>query len=128
MNHPIVFTPYELWTIILAVCGGIVAVSGAITVIVKLLAKLKEPELNQNDRITKCEKDIDGIKQQFKVYDGYFAHDKQRLDRLEFGNEAENRALLALLNHAINGNNQDELKAAKSELERFLISEKRVAV
>ena len=122
MTQPIVFTPQELITTVLAICAGIVSVSAAITVIVRFITRVKAPEERQNNRISKCEQDITEIKERFKVYDGYFEHDKKRLGRLEFGNEAENRALLALLNHAIHGDNTDELKAAKKELEQYLVT------
>lgn len=126
MDQTIMFTPYELWTAILAICGGVIAISGAATVIFKILSKAKEPEMKQNERIFKCEEKIVEFEHKLEIYDQHFDHDKKRLDRLEFGNEAENRALLALLNHAINGNNEDELKNAKRELEQYLLSGKRV--
>ena len=125
MNHVITFTAYELWAMVLAICGGIVAISGAITVLAKLAIKIKEPETNQNERIKACEDHLESIDGTLKEYKGYFQRDKMRLDRLEFGNEAENRALLALLNHAIHGDNTDELKSAKKELEQYLLANQR---
>lgn len=128
MNNVITFTAYELWAMVLAICGGIVAVSGAITALAKLGNKIKEPENKQDDRITKCELRLDEVDAQFIKYDGYFQRDKMRLDRLEFGKEAENKALLALLNHALYKDNEDELKDAKKELEQYLVSTSKVAV
>lgn len=128
MNQPIMFTPSELIATVLAICAGIVSVSAAITVIIKFITKIRAPEEKQNDRIKNCENEIDEIHKKFEVYDGYFARDKQRLDRLEFGNEAENKALLALLNHALHGDNQEEIKMAKKELEQFLLATSRVSV
>ena len=125
MNHVITFTAYELWAMVLAICGGIVAVSGAITALAKLGAKMREPENNQNERIKACEEHLESIDGTLQEYKGYFQRDKMRLDRLEFGNEAENRALLALLNHAIHGDNTDELKSAKKELEQYLLASQR---
>lgn len=128
MNNVITFTAYELWTMVLAICGGIVAVSGAITALSKLRAKMNEPETRQDDRITKCEVHLEEIDAQLIKYDGYFQRDKMRLDRLEFGKEAENKALLALLNHALYKDNEDELKDAKKELEQYLVSTSKVAI
>lgn len=116
MNHQIMFTPNDVVSIILAVCGGIVTLSAAIAVIVKVIDKVKAPENVQNDRISK-------IEQRLNEFEEYLDRDKKRLDNLEFGNEATNEALLALLNNAINpSESKDELKAAKKKLEKYLIS------
>lgn len=128
MNNVITFTAYELWTMVLAICGGIVAVSGAITALSKLGAKMKEPETKQDDRITACEAHLKQIDIVLKKYEGFFQRDKMRLDRLEFGKEAENKALLALLNHALYKDNEEELKGAKKELEQYLVSTSKVAI
>ena len=128
MNNAITFTAHELWTMVLAICGGIVAVSGAITALSKLHNKMREPETHQDDRIAKCEARLDDIDEILIKYDGFFQRDKMRLDRLEFGKEAENKALLALLNHALYKDNEDELKDAKKELEQYLVSTSKVAI
>ena len=36
MNNPIMLTPHDLWNIFLAFCGGLVAVSAAVAVVVTM--------------------------------------------------------------------------------------------
>lgn len=118
MNHQIMFTPNDIISLVLSVCAGIVTLSAALSIIWKMIDKAKNPEVIQNKR-------IEAIEDRLKQYDKYFDHDKKRLDSLEFGNEATNEALLALLNNAINPtDSKDDLKRAKKNLERYLISRK----
>jgi len=114
MNTEVTFTPYEVVQMFLWLCGSIVAISAAVTVIVRVVQKAKEPEQTQNDRITALEKKVDKFEQ-------LFDNDNKRLIELEKGNRVTQQALLALLSHAINGNNDAELKEAKAKLENYLI-------
>lgn len=113
MNQPITFTPQQILELVLWVCGAIVSVSAAIAVIVKVVQKAKAPEKNQNERIEKLEKEMEKFKQ-------FFENDNRRLRKLEDGNIVTQQALLALLSHALNGNDMDSLKKAKEHLESYL--------
>ena len=114
MNEPITFTPQQVFELILWVCGAIVSVSAAITVIIKVVQKAKAPEKTQNERIDKLESEVKSLKQ-------YLDNDNKRLKALEEGNIVTQQALLALLSHALNGNDIDSLKEAKTKLENYLI-------
>jgi len=48
--------------------------------------------------------------------------DKKRLDSLDEGNRATQRALLALLDHGIDGNNIEQMQHAKEALQNHLIN------
>lgn len=113
MNQSITFTPQQILELVLWVCGAIVSVSAAIAVIVKVVQKAKAPEKNQNERIDKLEKEMEKFKQ-------FFDNDNRRLRKLEDGNIVTQQALLALLSHALNGNDMDSLKRAKEHLESYL--------
>lgn len=121
MDTVIQFTPSQLVTMILAVCGGIVSVSAAVTVIAKIIAKAKQPEKIQNDRISKCERRLDDNDKKFEKYDGFFKNDDARLKAIEESNKIILNALLALMKHAINGNDIDNLKQSQKELEAYLV-------
>lgn len=104
------------------VVGGLLALAGAITTlgsaaekIAKVIRAAKAPNDEQDRRITAAEKDINDIK-------GFLAKDKKRLDTLEEGNRVTQRALLALLGHGLDGNNQKQMAEAKAELESHLIN------
>ena len=114
MNNEITFTPYEVYTFIMFICGAIVSLSAGITVIIKVVQKAKAPEHTQNERILALEKKVERFEQ-------LFDNDNKRLIELERGNRVTQQALLALLSHALNGNDVDSLKEAKTKLENYLI-------
>lgn len=67
------FTLQQLWATILAIAGGITAVSGAIAVIVKAVKSLKEPDRKQNERLESHEKEFETINRKLTA-------DKEALD------------------------------------------------
>lgn len=114
MNSTVTFTPYELYQLIIAICIAITTVSAAVAVIIKAYQLLKKPERTQNERITTLETEVKAIK-------SFLNNDNKRLKSLEDGHRVEQQALLALLSHALNGNDIDSLKDAKTKLENYLI-------
>lgn len=114
MNTPITFTPYEIYVFAMLVCNTIITLSAAILVIVKFRQKTKEPEEEQNRRITELEKKV-------TRYEQLFDNDNKRLIALEKGNRVTQKALLALLSHAINGNDTEDVTKAKKALEEHLL-------
>lgn len=115
MNKPIMLTPQDIIAIVIAICGAIITVSGAITIIFQFIKRIREPENNQNDRIKKLEEHMEKI-------DRILAIDKQRLDRIEYGNTVTQEALLALLDNALNKDDIAPIKEAKKKLERYLLN------
>ena len=114
MDTEITFTPYEVYTFIMFICSAIVSLSAAVTIIVKVVQKSKEPEQSQNERITALEKKAERHEQ-------LFDNDNKRLVKLEKGDRVYLQALLALISHALNGNDVDGLKQVKSKIENYLI-------
>ena len=128
MNEAILFTPQDVINAILAVCGAISVVAGATAVIVKCVTALKAPNRKQNERLDALEADVKNINRTFDAERARiterFIDDGQKIDRIEEANVVTQRALLALLSHAINGNDTDALKRAKSDLEEYLTGNK----
>lgn len=100
---------------VLAVAGFITAVGGAIKIIAEGIRAAKAPNKSQDKRLDQAESDIKEIR-------GFLDQDKKRLDSLDNGNRVTQRALIALLGHGLDGNNQKQMQAAKSELESYLIN------
>ena len=118
MDTVIQFTPAQL----IALASAIVVISTAIGVIVNLINKAREPEVKQNDRIKALElraDKFDGIVEKFQ---GFFANDDKRLKAIDEGNKITQQGLLALLKHALNGNDTEALKIAEKNLEEYLIN------
>lgn len=114
METIITFTPAQLVGLFLTLCGGIVAVSSAVGVIVALVKKVKSPNDIQNAR-------LDGLEKKVEEHSEILAKDKTRFEVIEEGNRVVQRALLALLAHGIDGNDIDAMKSAKDELTNYLI-------
>ena len=121
MNNVISFTPTELVGFITAIGGAIVTIGAVITLIFKLVNRVKAPEIKQNERISALETRIKEIEEKNKVFTQYFINDDKRFKAIERSNKITQSALLALLKHSINGNDTESLKKAEKSLEEFLI-------
>ena len=132
MDNIITFTPAQLIALVLGVCGAIVTISAAIGVITKALEKIKAPETAQNKRLDDLEKKYDVLSEDLKEqkrqrdetitqFMQYFTNDDNRFKSIERSNKVTQNALLALLKHALNGNDIDALKDAEKSLEAYLI-------
>lgn len=126
MNEPIGITPAELWSVVLAVCGAIITVSGAIAVIVNFVHKAKEPNKIQNERINKLEEDVETINGRLERGDKHFLSDAERMSSLEHEVKTTNKVIIeslqALTSHAIDGNNVEQLKQSEKTLNNYLIN------
>ena len=109
------FTPAEIWTAVLAVASAVVLLSNAAEKIGKAIQAAKAPNLKQDERLSAVEHHLEEV-------DKYLAGDKKRLDCMENGNRATQRALLALLDHGIDGNNIKQMQDAKEALQDHLIN------
>ena len=128
MNEPILFTPQDIVNAIMAICGAIPAVAAATAVIVKIVTSLKRPNKIQDQKIATLEKSVADINERItKDEEKYASKFDDTMDHIEAAEEANavtQRALLALLSHAINGNDVDNLRKAKTELEEYLTHKK----
>lgn len=120
MDTPIVFTVSEALQGFLYLCGALITVSSVLTVLMRFFDWKNRPNQRQNERLDAAEKRLDGIDKKFQQYDTFFLTDKERLDDIDKANKVTQRAILALLSHAINGNDVDSLHRAKHELEDYL--------
>ena len=109
------FTPTEIWTGVLALASAIVLLSNAAEKIGQAVQAAKAPNARQDERLTDLEDWRKGV-------DEKLAADKKRLDIIDTGNRATQRALLALLDHGIDGNNIEQMQHAKEELQNHLIN------
>ena len=108
-------TPETIWTAVLAAASAFVLFSNAIEKIVKAVKAAKAPNIQQNDRLDALETRMDNVERKLN-------HDKERLDYLDEGNRASQKALLALLDHGMDGNNIEQMQHAKEALQTHLIN------
>ena len=65
---------------------------------------------------------LDALEKKHEQYDDYFRRDLRRIEIVEEGNRVTQKALLALMSHAIDGNDIERLKKAKDDLNEYLIN------
>ena len=118
MDMIIQFTPAQLVTF----AAALITIASAVTILINLVSKLKEPETKQNDRISQCENRLNKMDVILEKFQGYFSNDDRRFKEIEEGNKITQTALLALLKHSINGNDTKSLKEAEKNLEEYLIN------
>lgn len=121
MNNTISFTTAELVSMILGVCAAIVTISAAIGVIAKAIDKAKQPEAKQNARLEAIEKRLDDIDKTLTKHGEFLTNDDNRFKAIEKSNKITQASLLALLKHALNGNDISSLRDAEKNLEEYLL-------
>ena len=103
------------WAVLMGACAAIVAIGGAVAVIVKLWQWQRRPSQTNRESL--------------EAFEGYLASDKRRIERLESkADEAEEqnklmlRALVNLLTHEIDGNHVEKLTEVRDEIQDYLIA------
>ena len=122
MAHHALYSMYDIWQFLLAFCAGVITMSGAIGAIIKWVNKAKEPGTKLIKRLDEHEQwlnrhnsDIAGINEKID-------NDKRSIADIEEGNRVTQKALLAIIDQLLTGNNTDNLKEVKEELQQFLIN------
>ena len=108
-------TAAEIWAVVLAAASAIVLLSNAAEKIVKIVHAAKAPNQVQDERLTELES-------WRKKVDQALLNDLSRFEALDNGERVTQRALLALLDHGIDGNNIDQMRQAKEALQNHLIN------
>ena len=101
------------WAVVLAICGGIVTIIGAVEKIVNAGKFVNAPNVEQDRR-------LDALEARCDKYDRFFDSDKQRLTDLEQSLSVLMQSQFALMSHAINGNDVDKLKKAQNDMLEYL--------
>lgn len=132
-NPEFTFTLADAVTWILSVCGAIAGIGAAIAVLVKFNTFLKKPNHDQDvkieameEKITKMSGEVDAVKDLLASKDNQymdlFKRDKARLDAQENSMNMLLRANFALLGHALNGNNVEQMQSAFNDIQEYLFN------
>ena len=114
MQHVFSFTLEEAWAFLIYAAGAAAGLYAGGVAISKVITAIKKPKADQDNRITKLEARVNAM-------EGFLKNDKQRLDRMDEGQHVTMQALLALLDHNLDGNNIDQMQKAKEALQNHLI-------
>lgn len=104
-------------TEILAVCAAIITVSGALTAITGWIGKAKAPEKLQDDRIKALEGRMGKVEDRLERGD-------EKFHKQDDSTKIMMECMLALMKHAINGNDVKMLEDMQMKLEKHLIDRK----
>ena len=105
----------ELWAMVLAAASAVVLLSNAAEKIGKAIQTAKAPNAKLDERMSDLEEWRKGV-------DAKLESDKKHLEAIDEGNRATQQALLALLDHGIDGNNIEQMQHAKEALQNYLIN------
>jgi hypothetical protein len=114
MQHVFSFTIAEAWAFLIYAAGAAAGLYAGGVAISKVIAAVKKPKTDQDKRITQLEARVNAM-------EGFLKNDKLRLDRMDEGQHVTMQALLALLDHNLDGNNIDQMQKAKEALQNHLI-------
>ena len=117
MNTSIAFTLND----VMAGFGLITAAAAVWAICIKFYTWAKKPNTEQNKRLDAHEQEIADIKKTLSDHEKWFEKDLKKFEAIENENHIELQALLALLEHGIDGNNVDQMQRAKETLQNYLI-------
>lgn len=105
----------ETWTLLLSGASAVVLLWSAVKTLVEIVKAAKAPNAKQDERISALEVWKTEV-------DGKLINDNERLVAIATDNRVTQRALLALLDHGIDGNNIKQMQDAKEDLQAHLIN------
>lgn len=105
----------DIWAIVLAAASAIVLLSNAAEKIAKAIKVAKAPEQRQDEK-------IEDIETRLRKVEKAILLDEKQLEDARECNHVITKGVLALLDHGINGNNIDQMKEARSDVEKYLIN------
>lgn len=122
MHEPIAFTLSQLSSTIVNICGLMISVNAAVSIVVKVMNFLGKPEKKQNDNIAELTSRVHLIEEDQKLINQYITSDSTRIKAIEEGNRITQRALLELLSSALNDSNGESLEQTRRDLQNYLIN------
>lgn len=110
MNNEILLL---IGAIVVGLPGAINTVGSAIEKVVKAKKAISAPNEEQDRRLKDLEERMDGVERKL-------GDDRKELNEIHESNRINALALIALLDHSLDGNNVDQMKNAKNELNHWL--------
>lgn len=92
----------------------IISLATVITLVYAFIKFTGTPNKTQNERLDELERWKKDVDKRLQTGDDHFR-------RVDDGNKVTQKALLALMKHAINGNDTEDLRKAEKSLEEYLV-------
>lgn len=109
------WSPAEVWAAILATASAIVLIANAAEKIAKAIKAAKAPAEQIDNR-------LEALEQRMEKAEKKLENDSKHFESIDASNRVTQVALLALLDHGIDGNNLKQMQQAKEELQTHLIN------
>ena len=122
METLITFTPAQLVAFIGAVCGFIASIGAALAVIVKMITKIRAPEVEQNNRIKALEEENKSREEEIEELKKRIGEGDDHFTELEKTNKVILRTLQALLNLSLGVSDTEALKKVSEDLNDFILN------
>lgn len=119
MNPLEMVTISEAWAWIMAIFVAVTTIDKGIDIFKKW--HKETPEGKQGEKIESMDKRLNIVEQAIMRHTELLGNDKARFEVIENGNHVTQEALLALLSHAIDGNDDEQLRNARNSLQKYLI-------
>lgn len=111
----------EWWETLIIIVAGVLTIFNLVDKIIGWVKDVKKPQTDLETRITKLEKAVEGeYRLIFADYEQRFKRDLERIGEIEKSNKLTQKALLALMQHAIDGNNTQKLREVANELNDYI--------
>lgn len=105
---------YEIIEDVMAWLQLAISVGAVIGLVKALSGTIQQPNKTQDARLDALEERTTKVEARLEAGNRHF-------DSIDEGNRIMQESMLALMSHAINGNDVDKLKSAKNKLEQYLI-------
>ena len=110
-------SPTELFALLLGAASAFLLIAQTIEKIYQIHKASKAPDDEQDKRIESLEERMERVENKLEK-------DKTRIDGIDDGEGVIQRALLALLDHALVGKNIEQMESSKKELTAHLTHKK----
>ena len=122
MNNVISFTPAELAAFIGTIAGVCAGIATIVGIIVKVVMRLKAPEMEQNNRIKDLEEENKSRKEEIEELKKRIGEGDDHFTELEKTNKVILRTLQALLNLSLGVSDTEALKKVSEDLNDFILN------
>ena len=111
--------PSDIWVWFVAVIGAVLTLLGIVDKTIALRRIASEPQVVLDNKIR-------GLEERFSDMEARINSDRERLDSIEKESKAVNtiviKSLQALTEHALDGNNNEQLKTCAREMNDYLLN------
>lgn len=111
----------DWWNFTIVVCAGILTLFNLGDKIIGWIKTVKQPQTDLEVRVSALEKKVEGeYKLIFASYDEKLQRDYDSINAIKKTNNLIVKSLLALIKHAEDGNNVDDLVDSRKELTDYI--------